>query len=247
MSKYTTSIETIIYSQTSYLKTDNVFERIEEGRKFLFDFDYPIINEDFKKNFETQFIEKFWQECIGYETVPLFKLKLKQRLEMLMPEYNYKYNFMQEMLKQENPNLERYGESYEKTEGQTDAHSHNTNTASSSVSGESESESASNQKTVSSDLPASVIKATDIGDISHADGGSIAEGSQSTSGSNSSSGSSNSQGNSESNSVYHNTVERNFKEYGSMLKAFDFLFNMYQNLMRNLLNEFDDMFIQLLY
>lgn len=247
MSKYTTSIETIIYSQTRNVKSDNVFEHIKEGRKFLFDFDYPIINDDFKESFETQFIEKFWQECIGYETVPLFKLKLKQRLEMLMPEYNYKYQFMQKMVETENPNLERYGESHELATGKTDSEGLSNNSAQSSVSGSSESESSSNQKTVTSDLPASIINASGIGNVTHADGGSLANGSQETSGSNSSSGTSSSRNQTSNTSNYQNTVERTFKEYGSMLKAFDFLFNMYQNLMRNLLNEFDDMFIQMLF
>lgn len=261
MSRYTTSIEVVINSQSN--NSDNIWERIESGRKFLFDFPYEAPSDDFKKSFETQFIEKYWQESIGYETFPLFKMKLKQRLEMLMPEYIFKYNELNRIIHLENPALERHGKSTEIAKGKSESNDVATstgkqtskNTASSSVSGSNEAESSSSQKTVSSDLPASVINAQTIGAVTYADGGSLATGSDSSSGSNSSEGSSESnitnntenKNNAKNNSNYENTVERIFEEYGSELKAFDFILQTYQNLMRNLLEEFDDMFIQLLY
>ena len=249
MSRYTTSIEVVINSQSN--NSDNIWERIESGRKFLFDFPYEAPSNDFKKSFETQFIEKYWQESIGYETFPLFKMKLKQRLEMLMPEYIFKYNELNRIIHLENPALERHGKSSEIAKGKSESNDVATskNTASSTVSGSNEAESSSSQKTVSSDLPASVINAQTIGAVTYADGGSLATGSDSSSGSNSSTGSSESNvsNNSKNNSNYENTVERIFEEYGSELKAFDFIMQTYQNLMRNLIEEFDDMFIQLLF
>ena len=221
MSKYTTSIEVIINSQSNH--SYDIYERIETGRKFLFDFDYKTPNEDFKKSFETQFIEKYWQECIGYETVPLFKMKLKQRLEMLMPEVIFKYNALQKIIELENPAIERMGESHE--EGI------NTNESSSTVNGSG----TSTSKDIVSNLPASIISANTLGKVTHASNGGMNEGSNTTK----------SQGTSDSNSEH--SIERTFKEYGNLLNGYNEWYSSYHNLMNELLVAFDDMFIQLLF
>jgi hypothetical protein len=217
MSKYTTSIEVIINSQSEHQY--DIYERIESGRKFLFDFDYQVPDEDFKKSFETQFIEKYFQECIGYETVPLFKMKLKQRLEMLMPEVCFKYNAIQKMIALENPALERSGESLES----------GTNHSTSDVNGTGSSIS----KGINSALPASIINANNIGSVTHADSGALTD----------SSNKSTSSGVSDST----HSIERTFKEYGNQLKGYEEWLNSYRNLMQELLYSFDDMFIQLLF
>lgn len=225
MSKYTTSIEVIICSQT--VPDEDVYKRIEEGRKFLFNFEYESPSADFRKSFETQFIEKYWNECIGYETVPLFQMKLKQRLEMIMPEVTFKYNALQKMIAIEEPNLERYGESHEEGEN------HSNNTAISTVNGSG----TSKGKTVSSDTPANLIDADDIGDIKYADGGGMNEGSNT----------SKSSGTSDSSSDSDHSLERTFHEYGNKLEGFEKWYNSYNNIMAELIASFDDMFIQMLY
>lgn len=217
MSKYTTSIEVIINSQSNH--SDDVFERIETGRKFLFDFDYLVPNADFRKSFETQFIEKYWQECIGYATVPLFKLKLKQRLEMLMPEICFKYNALQEIINLKNPALERHGNSVET----------GTNIANSTVDGTGTSKS----KDIVSNLPASIINSNTIGAVTHASNGGMNEGTNT----------SKTVGTSDA----EHTIERMFEEYGNQLKGYVDWYESYHNLMNELLLAFDDMFIQLLF
>ena len=226
MSKYTTSIETIICSQSNKLEPD-IYKRIKEGCKFLFDFSYDAPNDDFKESFETQFCEKYWNECIGYETVPLFKMKLKQRIEMLMPEVIFKYNVLQDIIKMENPALERMGESHE--EGKN----HATSKANSTVDGSGTSKS----KDVVSDTPANIIDADNIGKVKYASNGGMNEGSNT----------SKSVGKSDSTNDADHSIERTFKEYGNQLKGFNEWYNSYVNIMKELLNSFDDMFIQLLF
>jgi len=226
MSKYTTSIETIICSQSNPNEPD-IYKRIQEGCKFLFDFNYQIPNQDFKDSFEMQFCEKYWNECIGYETVPLFKMKLKQRLEMLMPEICFKYDALQKIINLENPALERQGESYEHAVNHSDSDSTVKGTGSASNSG----------KNVHSTTPANLIDADNIGKVKYADDGSMAE--------SSSENTTKTEGNSSSDS--NNTIERTFKEYGNLLPRYNEYYNSYHNIMKELLYALDDMFIQLLF
>lgn len=63
-------------------------KRIEVGRKELFDFDYPFFDENYKPIFERNFIEYFYTREIGFETMGLFKLRLRSWLRLNMPYYN---------------------------------------------------------------------------------------------------------------------------------------------------------------
>lgn len=63
-------------------------ERIEKGRKKLFDFKYPIFDEDFRNVFETNFIRHFYMREIGFETEGLFKFRLETWLLINMPYFN---------------------------------------------------------------------------------------------------------------------------------------------------------------
>lgn len=61
---------------------------IENGRKELFDFDYPIFDENYRKVFETHFIRNFYIRQVGFETFGLFKFQLETWLLVNMPYYN---------------------------------------------------------------------------------------------------------------------------------------------------------------
>jgi hypothetical protein len=63
-------------------------DRIEKGRTKLFDFDYPIFDPNFKKDFETHFIRHFYTREIGFETEGLFKFHLETWLQIHMPYFN---------------------------------------------------------------------------------------------------------------------------------------------------------------
>jgi len=63
-------------------------ERIEKGRKHLFDFPYPMFNENYRNVFETNFIRNFYMREIGFETEELFKFRLETWLIINMPYFN---------------------------------------------------------------------------------------------------------------------------------------------------------------
>lgn len=88
MSMYTTPLRAIVerYSQWDDHKTRD--ERIEIARPKIFDFDYPMFDDDFKSVFETNFIKDFYTREIGFETEELFKQKLEAWLLMNMDYYN---------------------------------------------------------------------------------------------------------------------------------------------------------------
>ena len=54
----------------------------------IFDFDYPIFREEYRETFEQHFIDYFIDEEIAHETVAQFKLRLKIKLNLIMPYYN---------------------------------------------------------------------------------------------------------------------------------------------------------------
>lgn len=63
-------------------------EVIEAGRTKLFDFDYPLFDPTYKKDFETRFIRTFYMREIGFETEGLFKFNLETWLGINMPYFN---------------------------------------------------------------------------------------------------------------------------------------------------------------
>jgi len=73
------------FSQDERMPTRN---RIEEGRQHLFDFEYPIFDEEYRNVFETHFIRTFYMREIGFETEGLFKFNLETWLLVNMPYYN---------------------------------------------------------------------------------------------------------------------------------------------------------------
>ena len=54
----------------------------------IFDFDYPIFREEYRETFQQHFIDYFIDEEIAHETVAQFKLRLKSKLNLIMPYYN---------------------------------------------------------------------------------------------------------------------------------------------------------------
>lgn len=78
-------IEQISYYDGAPVSTAH---RIEKARTKLFDFDYPIFDDNYKKVFETHFIRNFYMREIGYETEGLFKFYLETWLQIHMPYFN---------------------------------------------------------------------------------------------------------------------------------------------------------------
>jgi hypothetical protein len=57
----------------------------------IFNFEYPIFNESYRPIFEKKFIDKFYFDEIGVETVGRFIHNLRQQLNLIMPYYNKIY------------------------------------------------------------------------------------------------------------------------------------------------------------
>lgn len=72
----------------SYNQNISRREKIEIGRKQLFDFPYPFFDETKRKDFETKFIIHFYSREIGSETMALFKMSLEDYLILNMPYWN---------------------------------------------------------------------------------------------------------------------------------------------------------------
>lgn len=89
MSKYTTEVRYICES----LATDksSIDTTIATSRAKIFDFDYPIFDENYRAVLETKFLQHYYTREICCETVGRWKLFLKTALNEIMPKYNYLY------------------------------------------------------------------------------------------------------------------------------------------------------------
>lgn len=68
---------------------------IEKARPSVFSFDYPIFNTDYKVTLEHKILRHYYMQEIGLETVGQWKLKLEDKLNLIMPYYNQLYESAQ--------------------------------------------------------------------------------------------------------------------------------------------------------
>jgi len=94
MSKYTTELRFICenYSgldeSVGYNDTQTV---IQKAIPKIFDFGFPIFDENYRNVLERKIITHYYTREIGFETVGLWKLKLYTKLNEIMPYYNKLY------------------------------------------------------------------------------------------------------------------------------------------------------------
>lgn len=94
MSKYTTELRFIcetsagLTDSEGYTSTRDI---IEKSRAKIFDFDYPIFDENYRSVLETKIIKHYYTREIAAETVGLWKLWLDERMNRIMPYYNQLY------------------------------------------------------------------------------------------------------------------------------------------------------------
>lgn len=91
MAKYTTRLCNILESYDPDYKKKSYNEIIEDNVSKLFDFDFPIFDEEYRNVLEIKICKHFYMEEIGFETVGLFKLRLDTTLNEIMPYYNKLY------------------------------------------------------------------------------------------------------------------------------------------------------------
>lgn len=94
MSKYTTELRYIVEmegGETESKGFNSIAEIIEKARPKIFNFSYPIFDENYKAVIETKILKRFYTREIGLETYGLWKLKLDAKLNEIMPYYNKLY------------------------------------------------------------------------------------------------------------------------------------------------------------
>lgn len=94
MSKYTTEVRFICESVTGHTESEG-FSSIEniltEAAPLIFDFEWPIYDENYRLPLERKILRHFYTREISEETLGLWKLRLDDRLNTIMPYYNQLY------------------------------------------------------------------------------------------------------------------------------------------------------------
>jgi len=94
MSKYTTELRFICEEAAGYDESqgyDKVEEIISAARSKIFDFSYPLFDQNYKSVIETKILRHFYTREIGAETVGLWKHFLCRKMNEIMPYYNKLY------------------------------------------------------------------------------------------------------------------------------------------------------------
>lgn len=94
MSKYTTEIRSICEVEAGLdtsVGYNNVNQTIQQAIPKIFDFDFPIYDENYRNVLETKILKHYYTQEIGLETYGLWKLALDTKLNEIMPYYNKMY------------------------------------------------------------------------------------------------------------------------------------------------------------
>ena len=94
MSKYTTEVRYICEINSGLKESagdSSVNKILESSAPKVFDFDFPIFDEDYRLPLEIKILKHFYTREIGFETVGLWKLWMDKRLNEIMPYYNQLY------------------------------------------------------------------------------------------------------------------------------------------------------------
>ena len=94
MSKYTTELR-FICEHFAGLEFSTGYNNIEQVLlncwDKIFDFDFPIFDEDYRQPLCIKILKHYYTREIGEETVSLWKLRLNTRMNEIMPYYNKLY------------------------------------------------------------------------------------------------------------------------------------------------------------
>lgn len=94
MSKYTSEVRFICESLTGHEESkgyDDIDDIIEQAIPLIFNFDFPIFDENYREVLCTKILRHYYTREIGLETYGLWKLKLQTKLNEIMPYYNQLY------------------------------------------------------------------------------------------------------------------------------------------------------------
>ena len=94
MSKYTTELRYICETEAGLSESvgySKIKDVISKAIPKIFDFDFPIFDENYRNVLETKILKHYYTREIGLETYGLWKLKLDTKLNEIMPFYNQLY------------------------------------------------------------------------------------------------------------------------------------------------------------
>ena len=81
MAKYTITIKTLIDNNFDFQMTD-----------------YPIFDETYRETLNNNILHHYYENEIGFETAPLFRFYLNQKLNEIMPYYNELYKVQKKLI-----------------------------------------------------------------------------------------------------------------------------------------------------
>lgn len=93
MSKYTMQLREVCEIEAGLEESkgwNDVDEIVENSRRKIFG-NYPIFDEQYRPVLERKILKHFYMREIGFETVGLFKMKLNNKMNEIMPYYNKLY------------------------------------------------------------------------------------------------------------------------------------------------------------
>lgn len=94
MSKYTTEVRFICEHEAGLVDSEgynSVNQILQDAHSKIFDFEYPIFDEEYRSVLEIKILKHFYTREICAETVGLWKLWLDARMNEIMPYYNKLY------------------------------------------------------------------------------------------------------------------------------------------------------------
>ena len=118
MSKYTITVKDLVrdYSVSVDTGLTDIDTKLDKAREYIFDFTYPVIDEATKKRIEIAILKHYYMREIAFESVGIWKIKLNDRLNLIMPRYNALYN-------KQDLNLSPYVNGYVNESGETHGNS----------------------------------------------------------------------------------------------------------------------------
>lgn len=135
MARYTITIKSLIDNNFDFQLTD-----------------YPIFDENYRSVLNQKILYHYYENEIGFETAPLFRFYLKQKLNEIMPYYNELYKAQRKLI---NDNLLLNNVNLTET-------LQGSNTTQSSSNSKSINNGTSNNKNLFQDTPQGTISQTDI-------------------------------------------------------------------------------------
>lgn len=178
MSSYTTQLRFICESLTGHTESagyNDTKEVITAAVPLVFDFDFPIFDENHRNTLCSKIIAHYYNDEIAYETVGLFKFNLRTKMNEIMPYYNTLYTFAEKAFKENimnTKNITKTAEAHTITEdsgsatAETTVTGSATSTTTNDLTATKKTENASEQNTTKNGSD-KTESATQVNDITH--------------------------------------------------------------------------------